>query len=132
MNEERKLILEMVKNGTVTVEEAERLLEATVDSKASQMTEFTGVSGPTPKWLRILVSEDSRSKVNARIPFTLVKLGLSVAQRFVPQMDDRTAAVIQSIDYDELMQSLREGLLDLPYTLVDVDDNNSHVLVILE
>ncbi len=84
MSEERKKILEMLTEGKINVEEAERLL--------STLSEDTGTasdnSGKTPRYLRIMIEPGPESKnqdrVNVRVPLKLIRAGLKLAS-FIPK-----------------------------------------------
>jgi hypothetical protein len=86
MNEEKRKVLEMLSQGKITVEEADKLLTALNDP-----------SGETPaaafgkrqwKYLRVLVEpgpgSESNDKVNIRVPFKLIRAGLKFAA-FIPR-----------------------------------------------
>jgi len=84
MNEERKKILEMLQQGKVTVEEAEKLLTALASPEETQ----SGAEKPACKYLKVMVepgpqSED-RDRVNIRVPMKLIRAGLKFAA-FVPK-----------------------------------------------
>ncbi|MEM1485060.1 hypothetical protein V6615_09290 [Oscillospiraceae bacterium PP1C4] len=137
MNEERRMILEMLQNGTITVEEAERLMEAL--KTKNEITPFTSVKGVSPKRILVHVTENGKTKVNVRIPFSLVRVGLKLGQSFSSlgakySVDySAEAELIKSIDIDEVLDSLSSGEISLPYTMVDVDDEkNQHVQIIME
>ena len=71
MSEETRQVLEMLKAGKVTVEEAERLLAALGDEGAK------GGEAPkgSPRYLRAIVS-DGDKKVNVRVPMKLLRAGM--------------------------------------------------------
>jgi hypothetical protein len=84
MNEERKKILEMLQQGKITVEEAEKLLAAL----ASPEEPNSDTEKPACKYLKVIVepgpqSED-RDRVNIRVPLKLLRAGLKFAA-FVPK-----------------------------------------------
>jgi len=84
MNEERKKILEMLQQGKITVEEAEKLLAALLSPEESK----SEAQKSTCKYLRVVVepgpqSED-RDRVNIRVPMKLIRAGLKWAA-FVPK-----------------------------------------------
>jgi len=84
MNEERKKILEMLQQGKITVEEAEKLLTALASPEETQ----SGAEKPACKYLKVMVepgpqSED-RDRVNIRVPMKLIRAGLKFAA-FVPK-----------------------------------------------
>lgn len=74
MSEDRKKILEMLANGKISVEEAERLIAAlSEDNKTEQSGRFN--------YLRVLVEESGPNgeKVNVRVPLNLIRAGLKWA-----------------------------------------------------
>ena len=82
MSEETRKVLEMLSNGTVTVPEAEQLLQAV--SATSQGTEEKKAD---PKYFRILVNKPARDgkkaeTVNIRVPMTVIRGGLRLGSVF--------------------------------------------------
>ena len=86
MNEERKRILEMLAEGKINTDEAERLLSALSNEteKGSDITEK--VWGH--KYLRVVVEpapgSTSTERVNIRVPLKLIRAGLKLAS-FIPK-----------------------------------------------
>lgn len=150
MNEERRLILEMLKEGTISVEEAERLMEALPKTQESEEPQPLALEaaeagdGPAPiapKRIRIQVRENGKNKVNVRVPFSLVRVGLKLGQSFsslgakyVDEEGAKAMEMLKNIDVDELLASISDGEITLPYAMVDVDDEDTgeSVLVVLE
>ena len=118
MNDEQKMIFEMLKAGEVTAEEAERLMDA-----VGVPAHWTGVQGAVPKRLRVVVTEHSKQKVNVKIPFTVVRLALKLGKGMNVTFggDARVAEALNQIDLDEILRQLGDGEIPLPCTLVDVD-----------
>lgn len=151
-NEERRMILEMLKDGAITVDEAERLMAAIPESEEPACSETSlMVAGPAadasahllqPKRITVLVMEGGKTKVNVRVPFSLVRAGLkigkSVGAMSLKFTKDESSAqameILQNLDIDELLGSISDGDITLPYTLVDVEDpeKGEHVRVALE
>ena len=86
MNEERKKILEMLAEGKITAEEADRLLTA-ISGKKEDSTGNTEKSA-LPKYLRVMVEPGTSShnpdRVNIRVPLKLIRAGLKLAS-FIPK-----------------------------------------------
>lgn len=132
MTEERRMILEMLQRGEITVEEAQRLLEAVPEGAkaAGEIAVLPAAGGFQPKRLRVLVTEGGRAKVNIRLPFSLVraalKMGLSFGALAAKHCDDpeeaKALSSLKDLDIDELLKGLDDGEITLPYALVDVDD----------
>jgi len=86
MNEERRKILEMLKEGKISVDDAERLMAALSEPAAEATAAPGGKAGW--KYLRVLVEpgpgSESQDKVNIRVPMKLIRAGLKFAA-FIPQ-----------------------------------------------
>jgi hypothetical protein len=86
MNEEHRKILEMLKEGKISVADAEKLLAAV----GGPGTEAPAAPGGKPGWkyLRVLVEpgpgSESQDKVNIRVPMKLIRAGLKFAA-LIPQ-----------------------------------------------
>jgi hypothetical protein len=132
MNEERKKILEMVANGKITVEEAERLLTAL--SEETDSNEPSNSLHRKPKYLRVVVEPKSKSqngeRVNIRVPINLIRAGLKWAS-FIPKhsqskVDEALKEKGLNIDFSNLtehdLSELIENLNDLQ---VDVDGDET-------
>lgn len=143
MNEERRMILEMLQEGAISVEEAERLMEALPAEGPRQLAEASVRAGVSPKRVVVLVTENGKQKVNVRVPFSLVRVGLKMGKSIgaislKSAKDDPQAQqaldILNNIDVDELLASIDDGEITLPYAIVDVDDEDSgdQVRVVLE
>jgi len=123
MNEHRRQILQMLSEGKINADEAERLITAMEDRAAA------GPSDPglepdgkaRPKYLRVQVdSEDNGSsegptKVNVRVPMQLLRAGV------------RLASLIPKQAHDHLDEALnRHGV---PLTLSQIKPENLEELV---
>lgn len=137
MNEERRMILEMLKDGTIDVDEAERLMSAIPDmdaqGKDAPLAKVEAGQGINPKRFRIRVDEGGKTKVNLTMPFSLVRVGFKIAKAVGPRYSEE-AKVLEDIDIDEILASLNSGDISLPYTMLNVDDDEKgeHVEIVLE
>ncbi len=116
LQQERRQILEMVAQGQITPEEAEKLLEALEATEAPEKGGDRPGKGRAPRFLRIEV-EDLRSgktRVRLAIPYALFAWGLRIGKRFIPEGE-----VASQVDLEELEQALLRGEKG---TLVDVVD----------
>ena len=138
INEETRTIFDMLKNGSITVEEAESLFEAVNTENAGARDTARGV-GIMPAKLRVNVIERGANKVNVSLPFGMVRYALRVGKnlggvfgRFSGDVD--IGAILREIDIDEIMASLEAGENELPLTIVDVDvpEEGVNVRVVLE
>lgn len=146
MTENRRQVLDMLAQGKVSVEEAERLL-ALVDAPSGSTTGGTGSSDkdrPRPQYLRVVVEPDTdasgeaeRERVNIRVPMALLRAGVRLAA-LLPT--DATAKVNEKlrekgieIDLANLKAADLEGLVDAMADLeVDVQDGQHKVRVFIE
>jgi hypothetical protein len=137
MSEERLMILQMLQSGTISVEEAAKLLDAVPISPDEPIAQTTSV---LPKQVTVLVTEGEKQKVNVRIPFSLVRASLKMGQsvgvfsaRYIKEgMGADVAGTLNRIDMDELLHEIKSGVITLPHKLVDASDGDSHVLVTIE
>lgn len=138
MNEHRRQILEMLSQGKITADEAERLLVA-LDRGATETA--AGDSRPSGfktkyKYLRVLVDSENGGdphqgpvRVNVRIPMQLLRAGVRLAGLIPPQAREHVNEALRQngIPFDlsqikpENLQEVVDQLADLT---VDVDVNN--------
>jgi len=130
MSEDRARILNMLADGKINAEEAERLLDA-LDSRAAAPVEtvpgssvIKGDPAPLinalPKFLHVKVDGDEGEKVDVKIPLALVRSGLKLTSLIPPQAMDQINSQMaesgMSIDFsnfkpediDEIIEALRE------------------------
>ena len=119
--EERMQILKMVQDGQVTAEEAARLLEALKEKDRGE-DEPSSV-GQRPRRLRIRVTdlETGRHKINIKLPWNLINVGMHMGARFAPE----------EINLEEVMQVIQAGTEG---KIVDVEDeeDNERVEIFVE
>ncbi|MBD3335307.1 MAG: hypothetical protein GF355_07295 [Candidatus Eisenbacteria bacterium] len=138
--QERRQILDMLAEGKITPEEAERLLEklasgssaveATLPQDARERPGSDSASGEsaraTPKFLRVLVNSNDGHQVNVRIPMELIRTGIKLGA-MIP--DDARQHLhekgidlsqLSGMDQEELIQALRDLVVD-----VDSDDGDT-------
>ncbi len=129
MNEERRKILDMLAQGKISVDEAEKLLAA-VGEPATAMPDATDAAGRRSwKYLRIQVEPGSDSesddRVNIRVPFKLIRAGLKFAafipreahakvnQAFKDQGLDIDLARITPQDLEEIVSNLDDMTIEV-------------------
>jgi SHOCT-like protein len=142
MNEHRLKILQMLAEGKVSAEEAERLISASEEpsmTKFSQQDSGVGTKA-RPKYLRVQVdSEDDGgregpTKVNVRVPMQLLRAGVKLAGLIPVQALHRANDAMheKGIPFDlsqikpENLEELVEQLSDLT---VDVDQKDHETKV---
>ena len=129
MSEERKKILEMLAEGKITAEDAERLLDKIGDgetgkSSASDASAPGGAERPSKlKYLRVFVDSSDGDKVNIRVPLALIGTGVKLAAVLPKDVNEQLGA--QGVDLSKLSEldaeELKEALRDLE---VDVDSGD--------
>ena len=86
MSEERKKILEMLAEGKITADEAEKLISAISNQRENNEDNFSKLT--MPKYLRVVVepgpANENPEKVNIRVPIKLIRAGLKLAS-FIPK-----------------------------------------------
>jgi hypothetical protein len=127
MNAERKKVLEMLAEGKISADEAERLLEA-LENKATEtspQTALTETLNSLPKYLFVKVDAVDGDKVNIRVPLKLVKAGIKL-QALLPQdAQDKINAKLneKGINLDDFKDENFKDLLDaLTEFELNVDD----------
>ncbi|MFZ0805629.1 MAG: hypothetical protein WAN03_05585 [Candidatus Sulfotelmatobacter sp.] len=141
MNEHRRQILQMLSEGKITADEAERLISAVEQpSAAASESEPAGAGKSRPKFLRVQVDAEENgkhegpTKVNVRVPIQLLRAGVKLAGLIPPQalrqanqaMQDKGIPIDLSQIKPENLEDLVEHLNDLT---VDVDQNDPNAKV---
>lgn len=138
MSQERKQVLDMLAQGKITAEDAERLLdklaslgstpEGAADADAGAKPWDTGTTPPPaakgkPKYLRVVVDGSDGDKVNIRVPLGLVRAGMKL--RAVMPEHARERLERKGFDLNHLSELDGEELVDALRDLsVDVDSEN--------
>ena len=141
MSEHRRQILQMLAEGKISADEAERLISAFEQSSARPSdSESTPATKPRPKYLRVQVDSedggghDGPTKVNVRVPMQLLRAGVRLAGLIPAQALSRANEAIheKGIPFDltqikpENLEDLVEQLSDLT---VDVDQREANAKV---
>jgi hypothetical protein len=138
MSEDRKRVLEMLANGKITVDEAERLLSALGDVPPPPAEPAAG-SAPRPgRYFRIVVrkkaNEGPGKNVDIRIPLSLVKGGMRLGA-MIPGCGEAVTEQLKrkGIDLD-LSKVNPDNLESVLHDLgeMEVDDGKSHVRISYE
>jgi len=112
MNEEHRKILEMLKDGKITVDEAERLMAAVGEPEAEASSSPAGKPGW--KYLRVQVEpgpgSEAQEKVNIRVPFKLIRAGL------------KFAALIPKASQGKVNEALKEKGIDIDLSKITAED----------
>jgi len=118
VSEERMKILEMVEEGKLNTSEAMELLDA-LEGDEIEIKPKTDA-----KWLKIRVKTmDDNPKVNVNIPLSLVDVGLKLAKKFDPKLEQ---SGLDQIDLDEIIEAVKNGAEG---KIVDVEDEENQTRV---
>ena len=142
MNEHRRQILQMLSEGKISADEAERLIGAMEGPPSFSTFSDAGSSGAgnsRPKYLRVVVdSEDDGhegpTKVNIRVPMQLLRAGVRLAglipapalRRANHAMQEQGVPIDLTQIKPENLEELVEQLNDLT---VDVDQKDANTKV---
>lgn len=140
MNEHRRQILQMLSEGKISADEAERLISAMEGPSGATSFESVASGKPRPKYLRVVVDseEDGRhegpTKVNVRVPLQLLRAGVKLAGLLPAQALHRANSAMQEQGIPlDLSQIKPENLEDLVEQLndlqVDVDQKDANTKV---
>jgi DUF4097 and DUF4098 domain-containing protein YvlB len=145
MSEERMRILNMVAEGKITAEEAEKLLEALSGGHENTAVGASETTRAKPKFLRILVEPKEGhgserrhgDKVNIKIPIMLIKAGMKLGSILPNGQKDRVNSHLKekgiNIDLSNLdSNAIDDLLLGLKETSIDVDDEKETVKIFCE
>ncbi len=144
MQNNRRQILDMLAEGKIGVEEAERLLSlVSPEGESAGSGRHTKESRPQVKYLRVCVEpgadagEDDAERVNIRVPMALIRAGVKLATLIPNSAADSVNKELKKkgINFDistfkaEDLESLVDALQDLE---VDVEDGRHKVRVFVE
>jgi hypothetical protein len=146
MNPERRQILDMLSQGKITTDEAERLMGALEDTVMVRPSPPSASSKSEPrasnraKYLRVTVDKDEDgkpTKVNVRVPMALLYAGVKLSAVLPPEARDQLNARMRAqgigLDLNQLKPENLEDLIDqLNDLTVDVDQDHTKVRVFCE
>ncbi len=131
METERRKVLDMVAEGKVTVDDAERLLKKLDGSGAGDAPGARGTAGAgdaaegangpesgaaPPKYLRVLADSADGDKVNIRVPLGLLRTGVSLATLLPSAAGEKLSdhgIDLSHLAGDGLVEELRELTVDV-------------------
>ncbi len=142
MNEQRRQILQMLAEGKITADEAERLIDALERTRHESPPAAESRPNPRPKYLRVVMnstddSDDGPTRINIRIPLQLLRAGVRLASLIPPQALTKINTELDKsgvpIDLTELKpQHLEELIEHLDEVIVDLDEPNTKIQVFCE
>jgi hypothetical protein len=121
MNENRRKILDMLGQGQINADEADRLIGALEKEQEPAKAR--------PKYLRVLVDSEEDSKVNIRVPMQFLRAGVKLAN-LIPvharlHVNDALHKQGIALDVGQLNSQTLEELVDqLDDITIDVDEKN--------
>lgn len=119
MREEQRQVLDMLAEGKITAEQAEKLLEKLASAESDPPPPngpfpFGGPMGekpkPRPKFFRVVVNDTDGDTVNIRIPLSFVQAGIKLST--VMPMEARKLVEKRGIDLSHLSELKGEELID--------------------
>lgn len=120
MSRERAKILKMVAEGTITPEDAEKLL-GRLDPAPTAVAVMDGPAprtGTNLKFLRVLVQGDE-DHINIRVPISLIRTGIKLTTLIPLAASEHLKehgidfSEFNQLDEEELMEALRELQVDI-------------------
>ena len=140
MTEERRQILEMLAEGKINADEADRLLGALGGaSSTATATAMAVQTKPLPKFIRVMVDGKDRKDgkpvhINVRVPIMLLRAGVRLASLIPPQAQEKVNQELRKngMDFDvsqikpENINELIDQLQDLS---IDIDHEEDDVKI---
>lgn len=121
------MILKMLQEGKISAEEAAKLLES-VDAgvnKSEKTAESVDFRKGQGKYFRVMITDTDtgKSRVNLRIPLSVLGIGVKFGAQFAPQ--------IGGIEQEQIMDAINSGQVG---KILDVFDNEDgeHVEIFIE
>ncbi len=113
--EERMQVLKMIQGGQITAEEGARLLEALKEEDQPKEETRSEGRGKGPRQFRIRVTdlETGRQKVDMRMPWSLVNVGVNMGARFARE----------EIEVGDFVEAIQAGANGKIIDVVDEEDN---------
>ena len=141
MSEHRRQILQMLSEGKISANEAERLIAAFEEPSGNRSSDSdVAPVKRRPKYLRVVVDSedgggyDGPTKVNVRVPMQLLRAGVRLASLLPAQALKRANHAMQEqgipIDLSQIKpENLEELIEHLSELIVDVDQKDAYAKV---
>jgi SHOCT-like domain len=131
MSDDTRRVLDLLAQGKITVDEADRLLKAVTAAAPSAEAASGPGAVPRPRWLRINIQKQSEDRhgetknVNVRVPISFVKGGMRLGALIAPFAGEKAIARLRERGYDLDLSRLDAEAIET--WLKDVDDLNVHI-----
>ena len=138
MTSETSRVLDMLQEGKIDADEAERLLDVLYQNRSQENARSSSVvqtevasSTRRPKFLRVLIVDGDSEKVDVRVPLKLVRLGMPLAEAMPEGVRETISeqgidlSKLSDLDDDDFYEALGE-------LRVDIVDDESTVRVFCE
>lgn len=143
MNEQRRQILQLLVEGKITADEAERLIDALEREKSDPPPGAAPRPKSRPRYLRVLVSStqnvggEGAGRINVRVPLQLLRAGVRLTSLIPPQALAYANAELHKsgipFDLTQLKpQHIEELIEHLDDVSIDVDQLDAKVQVFCE
>lgn len=146
MTDDRRSILDMLAQGKINADEAERLLAALDRARGPAAAPLADAGYPSnrpkAKYLRVLVDTDEAgdggpTKVNIRVPMQLLRAGVRLSSLIPPKAREEVNAHMREqgipFDINQLKPDNLEELVEqLGELTVDVDQEKTKVRIFCE
>ena len=140
MNENSRRVLEMLSEGKVSVDEAERLLSL-VDEEPKVTTAMQPLASPSVgsarRYLRVTIDSDDDEHIDVRVPLALIKAGVKLHTLLPEKAEKGIKKKMKkngiNVDIDNLRAEDLEQLIDaLSEIEVNIHDGDDKVRVYCE
>ncbi|MBN1375879.1 MAG: hypothetical protein JXA01_06970 [Dehalococcoidia bacterium] len=149
MSENQKKILQMLADGKIDIDEAQKLLSLVDDEQESGSAPGSGSAGTksAPRYLHIIVEpkdeastggrNHKRRKVNVRVPFGLIRAGMKLATLIPSDAAEHMDRAFKEKGFDfDVRRIKEEDLMEMISTLqeneIDVDSGSERVRLYAE
>jgi hypothetical protein len=110
--EERLQVLKMIQSGHITADEGARLLEALEERPTEKPRPGSRAKGPSQFRIRVTDLETGRPKVDMRMPWSLVNVGINMGARFARE----------EVKVQDFIEAVRVGAEGKIMDLVDEEE----------
>ena len=92
MSEERRKVLELLAQGKISAEDAEKLLDKLAAPASEAKAEESSSSRPSkPRFMRIVVDRPGQEQVNIRMPLSFMRTGTHLLAVLPPRVSEKLA-----------------------------------------